>query len=737
MAITDNLLWFLDLDDDAADDSVNGISTTNTGGVTFGGTGNGASFNGSSQALVLVPTVNSTTTFTWAAWIKPSSVTGYGALFAANSATQVLYLHGGKLDYYNGSTEQQSGGAVTINVWSHVAVVVSGGNLTFYINGSSDGTGTSIPTMLIKTIGWDDFPGEYFPGQMRCMGMWSTAISGADITTLYNAGTALTFTGMGGVVGGGTAVADPTVITGCKLWVKSDTGVYKDAGTTLATASGDKVIQWNDQSGNANHLTHADDADVGKYYVSGSDRRVVFNPSAASTKMLFPPAYSVNKNAYTIFYVVNLNDVAATQTIFDATVQLKLLTDALTGFDGSNHATALRIGSNKWAIAQTSNGNYQRMYSQRIEDVQAVPSIAAGSVTNAGIGPVEGPILEFAIYDNAISQQNMDKLLAYARGRYGLQTTYNYRVTFVGDSITQGVGATLQRSWPTLMALPLTDQSFNFGVLGRTIANITSAAAAEVTPLVDASKGYLFVYAGTNDSSGGRTGAQIFADLKTYCQARKTEGWAKVIVFSFHTSTTALDIASADLQGDFTASTAYTRLKGPAGGITYADYLYDLNSQPLIGPSNPNQGDYLVDGTHLNDAGYAILAAEVASYFPELFPPTAGTLSQTSIGSTTASLSYATVSGGTAPYSNQLRRSLVSGSGYSNVGSPQVGATASFSDTGLTASTDYYYIVVTTDNAAQTATSNEVHVTTSAAAVVTNHLSFWRRPLRQLRRILR
>ncbi len=115
----------------------------------------------------------------------------------------------------------------------------------------------------------------------------------------------------------------------------------------------------------------------------------------------------------------------------------------------------------------------------------------------------------------------------------------------------------------------------------------------------------------------------------------------------------------------------------------------------------------------------------------------AGTLAQTAVTTTTASLSYGTVSSGLAPYSNQLRRSLTSGSGYSNVGSPQVGATASFSDTGLSPSTDYYYIVVTTDNASQTATSNEVHVTTSAAAVVTTHLSFWRRPLRQLRRVLR
>ncbi len=723
MAITDNLLWFLDLDDDAADDSVNGMAFTNVGGVTFGGTGNGASFNGSSQDLVLVPTVNSTTTFTWAGWIKPSSVTGYAALFAAANAFQVLYLHAGKLDYYNGSTEQQSGGAVTINVWSHVAVVVSGGNLTLYINGSADGTGTSIPTMIIKTIGWDDFPGEYFPGQMRCMGMWSTALSAGNITTLYNAGTALTFAGMGGVVGGGTAVADPTVITGCKLWQKSDTGVYKDAGST-PSAHGDKILQWNDQSGNSNHLTHADDADVGKYYSVSSDKRVIFSPESASTRMLFPPLYSINKLASTQFYVFHLNDTGQTQ------IPLDIFTSPATGNYETQISKGIIVGkagsfvpSRKVCVVQVNNGNYQRTYVNTVESALATTVLATGSSADAAIGNLNGGVLEFVNYDNAISQQNVDKLLAYARARYSLQTAYNFRVLFVGDSLTQGVGATLRQSYPGMMALPETDQWFNFGITGSFIADKVTEKAAEVDPLLDATKGYVFVYIGTNDSAFGRTAAEIFADLKSYCQSLKTDGWHKVIVFSYHTNVAALNTVSTDLAGDFTVATTHARLWGPAGGITYADYLYDLHNQPLIGEVSGTQGDYLVDGTHFNDAGYTILAAEVASYFPELFPPTAGTLSQSSVGSTTASLSYATVSGGTSPYSNQLRRSLVSGSGYSNVGSPQVGATASFSDTGLTASTDYYYVVVTTDDASQTATSNEVHVTTSAAAVAAGHQS--------------
>ncbi len=127
------------------------------------------------------------------------------------------------------------------------------------------------------------------------------------------------------------------------------------------------------------------------------------------------------------------------------------------------------------------------------------------------------------------------------------------------------------------------------------------------------------------------------------------------------------------------------------------------------------------DGLHLNQAGTDALAALVEAALVAYYNPTpvAGTLSQTSVTSTSAELSYATVTSGTPPYSNQLRRSLISGSGYSNIGSPVVGATAIYlDDEPLTPATDYYYIVVTTDNASQTATSNEVHVTTSAAPAV-------------------
>lgn len=47
---------------------------------------------------------------------------------------------------------------------------------------------------------------------------------------------------------------DPSTVTGLKVWLKSDTQAYKDAGSTLA-ADGDTVQQWNDQSGSGNTVS--------------------------------------------------------------------------------------------------------------------------------------------------------------------------------------------------------------------------------------------------------------------------------------------------------------------------------------------------------------------------------------------------------------------------------------------------------------------------------------------------
>lgn len=95
---------------------------------------------------------------------------------------------------------------------------------------------------------------------------------------------------------------------------------------------------------------------------------------------------------------------------------------------------------------------------------------------------------------------------------------------------------------------------------------------------------------------------------------------------------------------------------------------------------------------------------------------TAGALSKVSVGSTTASLSSAAATGGTAPYTYQWYRST--SSGFSPGGGNIItGATSlTLSDSGLQPGTPYYYKVVATDSGSVTGTSAQLEIITTAAA---------------------
>lgn len=102
---------------------------------------------------------------------------------------------------------------------------------------------------------------------------------------------------------------------------------------------------------------------------------------------------------------------------------------------------------------------------------------------------------------------------------------------------------------------------------------------------------------------------------------------------------------------------------------------------------------------------------------------TAGALSQVSVGSTTASLSSAVATGGTAPYTYQWYRSTTSGFSP-GAGNIIDGATElTLDDTGLIPNTQYYYVVVATDAGAVTDDSAQLAVATAAPALSPNQFA--------------
>jgi hypothetical protein len=58
--------------------------------------------------------------------------------------------------------------------------------------------------------------------------------------------------------GGASSSFSPTSVSGLKLWLKADAGLWQDtAGTTAASADADPVGRWDDQSGQGNNVTQA------------------------------------------------------------------------------------------------------------------------------------------------------------------------------------------------------------------------------------------------------------------------------------------------------------------------------------------------------------------------------------------------------------------------------------------------------------------------------------------------
>lgn len=102
---------------------------------------------------------------------------------------------------------------------------------------------------------------------------------------------------------------------------------------------------------------------------------------------------------------------------------------------------------------------------------------------------------------------------------------------------------------------------------------------------------------------------------------------------------------------------------------------------------------------------------------------TAGALTQVSVASTSARLSSAAATAGTAPYTYQWYRSTTTGftPGGGNI---IAGATAlTLNDTGLIPNTQYYYKVVATDAGSVTGESAQLAVATSAPVLSPNSFS--------------
>jgi len=208
-SLTDGLVGYWPLDGDAKDYSGNG----NDGvlhGVSFGNGRNGntlaAQFGGNDY--VSVPSsgnVSQILDFSVAGWIKMNryesssdgakwcafvskggeNVRQFGVQFGVTTNSVPFYqlVSGDRLSYPG----------IQINSWTHIAVTRSGRNTALYMNGVrvASGTSKSYPERHSGALEIGrDTPGviEYFHGAMNDVCLYNRALSGAEVSAIYNGG---------------------------------------------------------------------------------------------------------------------------------------------------------------------------------------------------------------------------------------------------------------------------------------------------------------------------------------------------------------------------------------------------------------------------------------------------------------------------------------------------------------------------------------------------------------------
>jgi lysophospholipase L1-like esterase len=201
----------------------------------------------------------------------------------------------------------------------------------------------------------------------------------------------------------------------------------------------------------------------------------------------------------------------------------------------------------------------------------------------------------------------------------------NHQIVFDGDSLTAGYNSSGHGNYPTttIAALSGAYAWSNLGVGGRLVSTILASAPSYADTLwtnYTGSKKVYILWAGTNDYQASVSGATVYANTISRCNAAKAAGATAVIVLTCINRgtftgpmTTQQGIGNTDLRADsptLVSGVVYT-------GASYCSYLVDVQAEPNL-QTTGNTTYFASDTIHLTNAGYAIVASDVKTALNQL-----------------------------------------------------------------------------------------------------------------------
>jgi hypothetical protein len=181
-------------------------SATTTADGKFGRAG---LFDGTTASVTIpdAPSLHASTVLTLSAWIYPTGIVASDTVAAqgiiskrdgyGNSSAFSMFISGGKLnvDIQTEDNRFTSNTVFENNRWYHVAVVFDGNlpaeqRVSVYVNGVLDITAKEDSSSIAPytpnlVIGLLPNGGSHFAGRIDEVGMWTRALSAAEITSLY------------------------------------------------------------------------------------------------------------------------------------------------------------------------------------------------------------------------------------------------------------------------------------------------------------------------------------------------------------------------------------------------------------------------------------------------------------------------------------------------------------------------------------------------------------------------
>lgn len=221
-------------------------------------------------------------------------------------------------------------------------------------------------------------------------------------------------------------IINPQNIAGLKVWLKSDAGVFSDAGTTPAVNL-DPVQQWNDQSGNANHLVQATAGSRPQFKTPNLNGRPTVKFDGVDDILI--ATFTALAQPNTLFVVMNVYGGAY------------FISGSSTGGPGYGEIAAaftwtLNSGNNSVGFARGSTLPRGFEIHTLLSGSSAAIKINGGSVAsgNSGTGSIynglsiggvnafrsEIDFAEVLLFDSALSEADQSAIINYLNSRYGL-----------------------------------------------------------------------------------------------------------------------------------------------------------------------------------------------------------------------------------------------------------------------------------------------------------------------------